>query len=56
MPPARANTWTCPAFTDSWFLWLMVSEMNSVVPSHGGGRSLQPLVIPAPQDRFRRHG
>lgn len=25
--------WTCPAFADSWFLWLMVSEMNSVIPS-----------------------
>ena len=50
------QVWTCPAFTDGWFLWLMVSDMSSVVPSQGGGRGRGPLVAPAPQVRFRRHG
>lgn len=47
--------WTCPAFTYSWFLWLMVSEMNPVIPSQGGERGRGPSVAQA-RVRFRRHG
>ena len=52
---AFAN-WTCPAFTDGWFLGLMVSDVSSVVPSQRGGRGRQPSVDRAPQDRLRPHG
>ena len=48
--------WSYPAFTDGLFLWLMVSDVSSVVPSQGGGRGRQPSVGPVPQDRFKPHG
>ena len=52
----RAPRWSYPAFTDGWFLWLMVSDVSSVVSSQGGGRGRQPSVGPVPQDRFKPHG
>ena len=61
--------WSYPAFTDGWFLWLMVSDMVPFLPRHSSERGNvhrrrgeQPgevrsaSVAPASHLRFRPHG
>ncbi|MCY4646602.1 MAG: hypothetical protein OXE73_06995 [Gammaproteobacteria bacterium] len=61
--------WTCPAFTDSWFLWLMVGDFVSSLPSptrergserpvrsEQTGEARRASAASALQVRFRPHG
>ena len=67
--PFFAAIWSYPAFTDGWFLGLMVSDMVSFLPRHftergkvHRGRGEQPgelrstSVAPVLHLRFRPHG
>ena len=66
---APCELWSYPAFTDGWFLGLMVSDVVSFLPRHftergkvHRGRGEQPgevrsaSVAPALHLRFRPHG